>query len=122
MLSKVSDYLREVAANVEPKRRALVNKFDVEGKPIEPETAEEFESDLQEETQGNGKPGAPMVPGQTEEPPRPTASPDQRAPRRKRTHQRKWNPDTRKPLMRGYMQEYRGTGAINERKPQTRGA
>ena len=117
MLAKVSDRLRKMATLVDPKRRAMVNKLNIEGDQVAPRDSE---GDMPEEE--GGKPGAPMVPGQTEEPDRPTAAPHQRAPRRKRTQQRKWNPDTRKPLMREYMKDYRGTGKVNERKPQTKGA
>lgn len=115
----VSDYLRRAAAAMEPPRKALRNKVDINGDPIEPDEPEEPAAEGAVEVSEG--PGAPRQPGQTEED-RPTALPDIRAPRRQRSHRRKWNPDTRKGLMREYMQEYRGTGKINERKPQTRGA
>jgi len=122
MLDKVSDRLRKCAKSVADRRRAMTNKSDIEGNPIESKSPEDAVLEEEVELTPGPGPGAPMVPGQSEEPPKPTAAPDQRAPRRQNTHRKKWNPDTRKPLMRGYMKEYRGTGKINERKPQTRGA
>jgi len=121
MRSRVSDYLRRSAAEMEPRRKALRNKVDINGDPIEEPDAENPARGDGDPVEAPGGPGAPRTTGQTEEH-RTTAAPDIKAPRRKPSHRRKWNPDTRKPLMRGYMQEYRGTGRINERKPQTRGA
>lgn len=118
MRRSVSDYLRRTAAEVAPRRKALRNKVDINGDLIDEEGEEVRDESVEETSDG---PGAPRQPGQTEED-RPTAKPDIRAPRRQRAHRRKWNPDTRKELMRDYMQEYRGTGKINERKQQTRGA
>lgn len=106
---------------MEPRRKALRNMVNINGDPIKEPDVEDpgrEDGDPVEVSEGSG---APRTPGQTEEY-RTTASPDIRAPRRKPSHKRKWNPDTRKGLMREYMQGYRGTGKINERKPQTRGA
>jgi hypothetical protein len=125
MVRRVSDYLRLCAAQVsgEGPRVAERNKSDVNGDPLDMSQGESAPTDpAEDEPVGNadGGPGAPMKPGTPEEAPRPTAGPSQRAPRRQPAHSREWNPDTRRQKMREYMQQYRGTGKINERKTQVR--
>lgn len=126
MLRRASDYLRLCASMIleDAPRVAEVNKTDANGNPLgvpEPEDAPvspAVEGDPAE--QHRGGPGAPMKPGTPVEAPRQTAGPNIRAPRRQPAHARKWNPDTRRQKMREYMQQYRGTGRINERKPQAK--
>ena len=123
MLRKISDILRRYAFTVadDGPRVADRNKTNIEGDPIPNDEPQDPMKDVFDKDP-MGKPGAPMKPGTPEEAPKPTAGPVQRAPRRKPAHARKWNPDTRRQNMREYMQEYRGTGKINQRNTQTRGA
>jgi len=132
MLRKVSDELRKCAGTLSV-GVADRNKTDINGDllpSMEPstdtpcDTAEVGEGggepcDTVEVGEGGGGPGAPMKSGIPEESPRTTAGPDVRAPRRQPAHHRKWNPDTRRQLMRDYMQEYRNTGKVNQRKTQS---
>jgi len=126
VLRKVSDYLRlcrDEMGDAGPEV-AEMNKTDINGDPLpgKGEGAEGTPESGEECPEGGKGPGAPMKPGTFEEMPRPTAGPNIRAPRRQRAHHRKWNPETRRQRMREYMRGYRGTGRINERKTQTRGA
>jgi len=125
MLRRVSEYLRKCAVEVSDVRRepAALNKEDINGDPINtdlPRMQTEAVPEEGDPEEGQGGPGAPMKPGQFDEGLKPTGGPMIRAPRKQLTHHRKWNPDTRRQLMRDYMRDYRGTGKINERKTQVR--
>jgi hypothetical protein len=103
---------------------ADLNKTDINGDPMDtvPVSDESTPVDTNLDNSGDRGPGAPRKPGLFEESPKPTAGPQIRAPRRQHAQHRKWNADTRRQKMREYMQQYRGTGKINDRKTQTRGA
>jgi hypothetical protein len=124
MLRRISDCLRRFAGYLEdPARVADRNETDIRGEALPEETAAPaMAQDELEESKTQVGPGAPRKPGVSQEAPKPTAGPQQRTPRRQPAHSREWNPDTRRQKMREYMQEYRGTGKINQRSPQTRGA
>lgn len=123
MLHNITDYLRRFAFDLNPQETRVVNRnrTDIHGDPLPEESVPDESSVVVEEGGHTGLPGAPMKAGKPEEV-RPTSGPMQRAPRRQPGHARKWNPDTRRQRMREYMRNYRGTGQINQRKPQTTGA
>jgi len=121
-------------------RKAFLNDRDINGDPIEdPETVLDVQVAVMPEDPGavsevqipiapedpaietHEDPGAPLKLGPAEDRSLPTAQPKERQQRRERAHHREWNPDTKRQKMREYMQEYRDTGKINERKTQTKG-
>lgn len=136
MLDAVSGVLRRVADDLEnlSGRVAERNKTDIYGNPL-PDVPQDGDSnpaaepDVTQDECGSEECAPVRVcrrsvrtkPGQYNEAPHPTAQPDVKPSRREPAHRRKWNPDSRRTLMRQYMREYRGTGRINERKPHTGG-
>jgi len=120
MLRKVSDYLRRCAhvMDLEAFRVAEKNTTDIHGDSIDGDR----DLGVAGETTVSKGPGAPRKSEIAPEDEKPTASPEQRAPRRELSHHRAWNEQNRRRKMRDYMQQYRGTGRVNHPKPQTKGA
>lgn len=120
MKTLISERLRKIAGFIERDDTPSFEEIKKRREKIDELSQSRFEeqpsSDVQrarEQRRVRGEGDAPK-PKVIEEKIDYKAPPKQRAPRRKREYQKKWNEDTQKENMRKYIQEYRQTGRINE--------
>ena len=89
--------------------RKIADMIVVDNTPTDEDICRMRSMKIRRDEGDTGDPAAPRLRALPDED-GPLPQPEIRAPRRQHEHQKKWNQDTKKGLMKGYMQDYRAEG------------